>query len=79
MWRHSENSSDFIDLELARFEELRLFRRDGDRRVLESFLQHGDFVAVRAATEGGLPTFPDPRLLRFSLARYAKARGFQPA
>jgi len=58
MWRHSENSSDFIDLELARFEELRLFRRDGDRRVLESFLQHGNFVAISTATEGGLPAFP---------------------
>jgi len=35
-----------------------LFRRDGDRRVLESFLQHGNFVAISTAAEGGLPAFP---------------------
>ena len=59
MRRHPENSSDFVDLELARFKKLRLFRRYGDGRVFQPFLQHSYFIAVGAAAEGGLPALPD--------------------
>lgn len=58
MRRDSENSSDFIDLEFSCFEELRLLRRDADRRVFHTFFQHGDLIGVATATEGGLPAFP---------------------
>ena len=56
--RHSENSSDLIDLEFACFEELGLLRRDADGRVFHALLQHGDFIGIAAATEGRLPAFP---------------------
>jgi len=59
MRRHSENSSNFIDLELACFEELRLFRRDADGRVLHALFQNGDLSAVGAAAKLGLPRIPD--------------------
>ena len=39
--RHSENSSNFIDLELSCFEELRLFRGNGNGRVLHTLFQYG--------------------------------------
>ena len=55
---HSENSSDFIDLEFACFEELRLLRRDADGRVFHAFFQYGDLIGVAAAAEGGLPALP---------------------
>ena len=58
MGRDSENSSDFIDLEFACFEELRLLRRDTDGRVLHAFFQYGNFVCIAAAAEGGLPALP---------------------
>ena len=58
MGRDSENSSDFIDLEFACFEELRLLRRDADGRVLHAFFQYGNFVCIAAAAEGGLPALP---------------------
>ena len=58
--RHSENSSDLIDLEFSRLQKLRLLRRDADGRVLHALLQHGNLVAVGAAAEGGLPAFPHP-------------------
>ncbi len=58
MGRHSENSSDLIDLEFPRFEELRLFRRNADRRIFHALLQNGDLVGVAAATEGRLPALP---------------------
>ena len=57
MGRHSENSSDFIDLEFAGLKELCLFRRDADRRVFHAFLKNSDLICVSAAAEGGLPTF----------------------
>ena len=56
--RDSENSSDFIDLKFACFQELRLLRRDADGRVFHAFFQNGDFIGVATATEGGLPAFP---------------------
>ena len=58
MGRHSENSSDLIDLKFSCFEELCLFRRDADGRVFHALLQHSDFIGVSAAAEGGLPAFP---------------------
>ena len=58
MGRHSEKSSDLIDLEFSCFEELRLLRRDADWRIFHAFFQYGDFVCVSAATEGGLPALP---------------------
>ena len=58
MGRDSENSSDLIDLEFACFEELRLLRRDADGRVFHAFFQHGNFVCIAAAAEGGLPALP---------------------
>ena len=59
MGRHSENSSDLIDLEFSCFEELRLLRRDADGRVFHALLQNGDLVGVAAAAEGGLPALTD--------------------
>ena len=58
VWRYSENSSNFIDLELACFEELCLFGRYPYWRIFHTFLKHCDFICVSAATEGGLPAFP---------------------
>nr|DAO53593.1 MAG TPA: hypothetical protein [Caudoviricetes sp.] len=58
VWRHSENSSDFIDLEFSCFEKLRLFGRYPDWRIFHTFLKHCDFICVSAAAEGGLPTLP---------------------
>ena len=40
--RDPEDSSYLVDLKFARLEELCLLRRNGDRRVLHAFLQHGD-------------------------------------
>ena len=56
--RDPENSSNFIDLEFACFQELRLLRRDTDGRVFHAFFQNGDFIGVTAAAEGGLPALP---------------------
>ena len=53
-----ENSSNLIDLEFSCFKELCLLRRDADGRVFHAFFQHGDFVCVAAAAEGGLPALP---------------------
>src|SRR5699024_4145449 len=58
--RHSENSSDLIDLEFSRLQKLRLFRRDADGRVFHALLQYSDLVAVAAAAEGRLPALPHP-------------------
>ena len=55
---HSEDSSDFIDLEFSCFEKLRLLRRDADGRIFHAFLKHCDFVCVSTAAEGGLPALP---------------------
>ena len=55
--RYTENSSNFIDLEFAGLKELRLLRRDADRRVFHTFLKNSDLICVSAAAEGGLPTF----------------------
>ncbi len=71
MGRHSENSSDLIDLEFSGFEELRLLRRDADGRVFHAFLQNGDLIGVAAAAEGGLPALPD------TLGVFDGARVFQ--
>lgn len=60
MRRHTENSSDLIDLELARLKELRLFRGYGDGRVFESLFQNGDLAAVLGASELAHPGLPDP-------------------
>ena len=60
MGRHSENSSDLIDLKFSCFEELRLLRRDADGRVFHAFFQHGDLIGIAAAAEGGLPALPHP-------------------
>ena len=59
MGRHPEDTGDLIDLELPRFQKLRLFRGDADGRVLHALFQHGNLIAVAAAAEGGLPAFPD--------------------
>ena len=48
-----------IDLELPRFQKLRLFRGDANRRVFHALLQHGDLIAVRRSAEGGLSDLPD--------------------
>ena len=53
--RHPENSSDFIDLELASLKELRLLRCDGDRRVLHALLQNRNLPGVLTSGEALIP------------------------
>ena len=56
---HSENTGNLVDLELSRFQKLRLFWGDANRRIFHALLQNGYLIAVAAAAEGGLPAFPD--------------------
>ncbi|MPM52570.1 hypothetical protein SDC9_99330 [bioreactor metagenome] len=60
MGRDPENSSYLIDLKFPCLQKLRLFGRNGDRRILEPFLKYGDFIAVDAAAKGGLPALSYP-------------------
>ena len=53
--RHPEDPGDLVDLELARLQELRLLRGDGDGRVLHALLQDGDLVRVAAPGEALVP------------------------
>ena len=57
MRRHSENSSNFIDLEFTSFEELRLFRGNTDGRVFHAFFKYSDLSAVGTPAELRLPRF----------------------
>ena len=53
--RYAENARDFVDLEFAGFEELRLLRRNGDGLVAHSLFEDGDTVGVFAALINGVP------------------------
>ena len=57
--RYSENSSNLVDLELSGFQELRLFRGNGNGGVLHALLQNSHLIGVAATAKSGLPAFPD--------------------
>lgn len=57
MRRHSENSSNFIDLEFAGFKELRLLGRNTYRSVFHALFKHSDLSAVGTSAELRLPRF----------------------
>ena len=59
MGRHTEDSSDLIDLELSGLQELRFVGADGYRGVFHPLLQNCHTVGIAAPSECGIPAVPD--------------------
>ncbi len=59
MGRHAEDAGDFVDLKLARFQELRLLGRNADLLKLHAFFQNRDAVGVAASLVDSVPAVLD--------------------
>ncbi|MPN00396.1 hypothetical protein SDC9_147590 [bioreactor metagenome] len=59
MRRNAEDTRNLIDLELTRFQKLRLFRRNPDGCILHALFENRDLVRVRAALICRVPAFLD--------------------
>ena len=52
---HTEDSSDFIDLELSGLQELRFVGADGDGGVFHPLFEDCHTVGIAAPSESGIP------------------------